>query len=148
MKISSVLTNSGTGVVGQLDNLATKTVLTALDATKSCKQEIIMAGLGFALGTLGADLEMDMDFMAGAIDGELDLTDIGLMADEVGMAMVGLAAVTASQKINKKFEELSCIDDMDDAEFEAFLANGADTTKVSKKVSSTAVVELEADIAF
>ncbi|MGL5797017.1 MAG: hypothetical protein ACRCYT_02320 [Cetobacterium sp.] len=135
MKISKVLTNNSTGVVGQLDNTATKVVLTALDSIKNCKQEIVMAGLGLALAAFGDGLELDSDFMSSAVDGQFDITDLGAAANEIGMGMVGLAAVTASQKINEKFEELSCIDDMGDDDFEAFLNGGCDVSAFQSKAT-------------
>lgn len=137
MKISTVLTSNSTGVVGLIDNTATKLVLTAMDATKSCKQELIMAGLGLGLAAFGDGLEVDSEFMAGAVDGQFDITDLGIAANEIGMGIVGLAAITASQKINAKFEELSVIDDMNDDDFAAFLENGlsGETESVEEKTA-------------
>ncbi|MGL5317033.1 MAG: hypothetical protein ACRC92_27485 [Peptostreptococcaceae bacterium] len=135
MKITAVLSDGSNGIIGAVDNIAAKTVLTGLEAAKDCKQEIIMGAIGLGLMTVADNFLGDTSFMSGALDGALDVTDLAEAAKVGGLAIVGMAAVTAAQKINKRYEELSVMDDMGDDEFAAFVAGGC---KVKKAPALTA----------
>lgn len=142
MKLTQLASNQGAGVVGLIDNTATKIVLTGIDAIGECKQEIVtgLIGLGMVLGA--EHLLGDSNFISQAIDGQFEITDLVETTKDVGIAIVGLAAVTAAQKINGIYEGLEEIDGMDDAEFKTYL----DGKVAKKKANVIEVKSLEMNV--
>lgn len=142
MKLTQLASNQGAGVIGLVDNAASKAVLTAIDAIGDCKQEIITGAIGIGLIVAADSLLGNSEFIAQAIDGQFEITDVVEAGKMAGMAITGIAAVTAAQKINNIYEGLSEVDGMNDSEFENFL-NGR-VRKASAGVKE--VIKLESNI--
>ncbi|MGL4451106.1 MAG: hypothetical protein ACRCTZ_07955 [Sarcina sp.] len=128
MKLTQLASNQGAGVIGLVDNTATKVVMTAMDAIGECKQEIVTGAIGIALIVAADNLLGNSEFIAQAIDGQFEITDVVEATKMAGMGITGIAAVTAAQKINKIYEGLAEVDTMDDNEFETYLSG-----RISKK---------------
>lgn len=131
MKITTVLTDTSTGVVGMVDDVATKAVVTGIESLRDCKQEIIMGAIGIGLMVAADKFLGDSEFMAQALEGTFEVTDVVEAAKTAGIAITGMAALTAAQKINKKYDDLKVIDDMDDEAFAGFLKNGCKIEKLA-----------------
>lgn len=142
MKLTQLASNQGAGVIGLVDNTATKAVMTAMDAVSNCKQEIITGAIGIGLMVFADKLLGDSEFIAQAIDGQFEITDVVEATKLAGMGITGLAAVTAAQKINKAYEDLEEIDSMDDDEFSTFL----NSRVLKKKANATETASLEFNV--
>ena len=139
MKLTQLASNQGAGVIGLVDNTATKVVLTAMDALNDCKQEIITGAIGIGLIVAADNLLGNSEFITQAIEGQFEITDVVEAGKMAGMAITGIAAVTAAQKINNIYEKLKDVDGMNDSEFETYL-NGR-VRKANANIKEVVVLE-------
>lgn len=134
MKFTNVLTDGSNGILGNLDNTATKAILATQDTLSNGKQEIALTAIGLGIMVGAKALCDNLDFMSQAVDGVLEVTDIAEAGVVLGGAIGVLGAASLASKFSKNYENLSQIDDMSDEEFEKFLNTGS--TKIPKKLDT------------
>lgn len=144
MKLVGLVTNGSNGVVGGFDNALTKGVLAAQDTLANSKQELAMTVVGLGLMVGAKALCSDLEFMSGALDGQLELTDIAEAGVYVGGAVAVLGATGVAKKFADNYENLEEIENMDEDEFNTFLNTRGMSSK--KKLETLKVEKLTTDI--